>query len=95
MNYMIVASQATDAAASEESQKGLTRNALQGDIMVFERPFGPEEEAAMFTFTVGIFIAIFVVFVVVPLIVIGSVRLFLSILDESRRVPPHTLRRIH
>ncbi len=49
----------------------------------------------MFTFTAGIFLAIFVVFVVVPLIVIGSVRLFLSILDESRRVPPHTLRRIH
>ncbi len=37
----------------------------------------------MFTFTAGIFLAIFVVFVVVPLIVIGSVRLFLSILDDA------------
>jgi hypothetical protein len=35
------------------------------------------------------------VFVVVPLIIIASVKLFLSILDYSRRVPPHTLRRIH
>ena len=49
----------------------------------------------MFTFTAGILLAVFVVFVVVPLIVIASVRLFLSILDYSRRVPPHTLRRIH
>jgi hypothetical protein len=40
-------------------------------------------------------LAVFVVFVVVPLILIASVRLFLSILDYSRKVPPHTLRRIH
>jgi hypothetical protein len=33
--------------------------------------------------------------VVVPLILIASVRLFLTILDHSRRVPPHTLRRVH
>jgi hypothetical protein len=32
---MIVAAQVTDAVGSEGSQKGLTRNALQGDIMVF------------------------------------------------------------
>ena len=49
----------------------------------------------MFTLTVDILLAVFVVFVVVPLILIASVRLFLSILDYNRRVPPHTLRRIH
>jgi hypothetical protein len=49
----------------------------------------------MFTFTPGILLAVFVVFVVAPLIVIASVRLFLSILDYGRKVPPHTLRRIH
>jgi hypothetical protein len=49
----------------------------------------------MFTFSAGILLVVFVVFVVVPLIVIAGVRLFLSILDYSRKVPPHTLRRIH
>ncbi len=49
----------------------------------------------MFTFSAGILLAILVVFVVVPLILIASVRLFLSILDDNRKVPPHTLRRIH
>ena len=49
----------------------------------------------MFTFSVGILLAIFVIFVVAPLILITCVRLFLSILDYSRRVPPHTFRRIH
>jgi len=49
----------------------------------------------MFTLTAGILFAVFVVFVVVPLILIASVRLFLSILDDRRRVPPHTFRRIH
>jgi hypothetical protein len=49
----------------------------------------------MFTFSVGILLAIFVVFVVAPLILIACVRLFLSISDYGRRVPPHTLRRIH
>jgi len=49
----------------------------------------------MFAFTVSIFLAVLLVFVVVPLIIIASVKLFLSILDYSRRVPPHTLRRIH
>lgn len=49
----------------------------------------------MFTFAGGILLAVFVVFVVVPLIAIASVRLFLSILDYSRKAPPHTLRRIH
>jgi len=49
----------------------------------------------MFTLTAGILFAVFVVFVVVPLILIASVRLFLSILDYNRRVPPHTLRHIH
>ena len=49
----------------------------------------------MFTLTVGMLFAAFVVFVVVPLILIASVRFFLSILDYNRRVPPHTLWRIH
>jgi len=49
----------------------------------------------MFSSSAGILLAVFVVFVLVPLILIASVRLFLSILDESRKVPPHTLRRIH
>jgi hypothetical protein len=49
----------------------------------------------MLTFTAGILLAVFVVFVVVPLVLIASVRLFLSIVDYSRKVPPHTLRRIH
>lgn len=49
----------------------------------------------MFTFPAGILLAIFVAFVLVPVIVIAGVRLFLSILDSSRKVPPHTLRRIH
>jgi hypothetical protein len=49
----------------------------------------------MFTFTAGILLAVFIVFVVVPFTVIACVRLFLSNLDHSRRVPPHTLRRIH
>jgi hypothetical protein len=55
----------------------------------------PAEGAAMFTFTAGILLAVLVVFVVALLIVIASVRSFLSILDHRRRVPPHTLRRIH
>jgi hypothetical protein len=38
--------------------------------------------------------AVFVALVVVPLILIASVRLFLIILDYNRRVPPHTLRPI-
>jgi len=49
----------------------------------------------MFSFPAGILLAVFVVFVVIPVIVIACVRLFLSILDDNRRVPPHTLRRIH
>ena len=49
----------------------------------------------MFTLTAGVLLAVFVVFVVVPLILIASVQLFLSILDYGRRLPPHTLRRIH
>jgi hypothetical protein len=49
----------------------------------------------MFTFPAGIFLVVLLVFVVIPLIIIASVRLFLSILDYGRRVPPHTLRRIH
>jgi hypothetical protein len=49
----------------------------------------------MFTFSANILLAIFVVFVVAPLTLITCVRLFLGILDYGRRVPPHTLRRIH
>lgn len=49
----------------------------------------------MFTLTASILLAVFVVFLVVPLILIASVQLFLSILDYDRTVPPHTLRRIH
>jgi hypothetical protein len=49
----------------------------------------------MFTFPAGIFLVVLLVFVVIPLIIVASVRLFLSILDYGRRVPPHTLRRIH
>ena len=49
----------------------------------------------MFTFPAGMFLVVLLVFVVIPLIIIASVRLFLSILDYGRRVPPHTLRRIH
>ena len=49
----------------------------------------------MLNFTVGIALAVLLVFVVVPLIIIACVNLFLSILDYSRMVPPHTLRRIH
>jgi hypothetical protein len=49
----------------------------------------------MFTFSAGILLAVFVVFVVVPIILIASVRLFLTILHHSRSVPPHTVRRIH
>src|SRR5271167_1422499 len=61
----------------------------------FSGPSLQKQEAAMFTFTAGILLAILLVFVVIPLIVVASVRLFLSILDYSRKVPPHTLRRIH
>jgi len=49
----------------------------------------------MFAFPAGIFLMVCVVFVAVPLIIITSVRLFLSILDYNRKVPPHTIRRIH
>ena len=49
----------------------------------------------MFPFPVGMFLVVCVVFVVLPLIIVTSVRLFLSILEDSRKVPPHTLRRIH
>lgn len=49
----------------------------------------------MSTMTIGILFAVFVVFVLVPLILIASVRLFLSILDYNRRVPPHTLPCVH
>lgn len=49
----------------------------------------------MFTIAGGILLAVFVVFVVVPLVLIVSVRLFLSILDSSHKAQPHTLRRIH
>jgi hypothetical protein len=49
----------------------------------------------MFIFSVDVLLAIFVVFVVAPLTLITCVRLFLGILDYGRRVPPHTLRRIH
>lgn len=49
----------------------------------------------MYSISGAILLSVFLVFVVVPLIVIASLRLFLSILDYSRRVPPHTLRRIH
>ena len=49
----------------------------------------------MFTLTVGMLFTLSAVFVVVPLILIASVRLFLSILACNRRVTPHTLRRIH
>jgi hypothetical protein len=61
----------------------------------FSGPSLQKLEAAMFTFTAGILLAILLVFVVIPLIVVASVRLFLSILDYGRKVPPHTLRRIH
>ena len=49
----------------------------------------------MYSFPVAILFSVFLVFVLVPFIIIASVRLFLSILDYSRKVPPHTLRRIH
>jgi hypothetical protein len=49
----------------------------------------------MFTLPAGMFLVVLLVFVVIPLIIIASVRLFLSILDYGRSVPPHTLRRIH
>lgn len=49
----------------------------------------------MFSFAAGILFVVFLVFVVLPLIMIGCVRVFLSILDYKRRVPPHTLRRVH
>jgi len=49
----------------------------------------------MFTFAASLLFLVFLIFVVVPLILIASVRLFLTILDYSRRVPPHTLRRVH
>jgi len=49
----------------------------------------------MFTIPFGILLVVLVVFVVVPIVAIGCIRMFLSMLDESRRVPPHTLRRIH
>lgn len=49
----------------------------------------------MFTFHVGVLLAVFFAFVVVPVIVIASVRLFLSILDTNRKAGPHTIRRIH
>jgi hypothetical protein len=48
----------------------------------------------MFTLAADILLAVFVVFIVVALILIASVRLFLSILDYNRSVPPHTLRRM-
>jgi hypothetical protein len=47
----------------------------------------------MFSIAGGILLAVFVVFVVVPLVLITSVRLFLSILDYNSKA--HTLRRIH
>ncbi len=49
----------------------------------------------MFTFPVGVLLAVLFAFVVIPVIVITSIRIFLSILDAGRRVPPHTLRRMH
>jgi len=49
----------------------------------------------MFTIPAGILLAVFVIFVVIPIIVIATVRLFLNALDYSRRVPPNTLRRMH
>jgi hypothetical protein len=49
----------------------------------------------MFNLVVVISLAILLVFVVIPLIIISCVKLFLTILDYSRMVPPHTLRRIH
>ncbi len=49
----------------------------------------------MFSIAGGILLAVFVVFVVVPLVLITSVRLFLTILDYNSKAPPHTLRRIH
>jgi len=49
----------------------------------------------MFNLTAGILLAILLVFVVIPVIIIATVKLFLTILDSRRLVPPHTLRRIH
>ena len=49
----------------------------------------------MFTIPFGILLVVLVVFVVVPVVAIACIRMFLSMLDESRKVPPHTLRRIH
>ena len=43
----------------------------------------------MFNITAGILLVVFV-----PLVVIGNVKLFLSILDYARRVRPESLRRI-
>jgi hypothetical protein len=49
----------------------------------------------MFSVSAGNLLAVFVVVVAIPLVVIGCVEMFLSILDYSRNVPTHTLRRIH
>jgi hypothetical protein len=49
----------------------------------------------MFRSAADIMLGVFVAFVVVPIVLVESVRLFLNILDRRRRLPPHTLRRIH
>jgi hypothetical protein len=81
--------------AADPVHKKLRLALLHGAYNTVERPFAPELEAAMSTFAAGILLVVFLVFVVVPLIVIASVRLFLSILDYSHKVPPHTLRQVH
>jgi hypothetical protein len=59
-----------------------------------QRPFAPELEAAMPTYPAEILFAVFVVLVMISLIIVGTVKLFLGILDNSRKSPRHTFRRI-
>ena len=47
------------------------------------------------TYPAEILFAVFVVLVMLSLVIVGSVKLFLGILDNSRKSPRHTFRRIH
>jgi hypothetical protein len=47
------------------------------------------------TYPAEILFAVFVGLVMISLIIAGTVKLFLGILDHGRKVPRHTLRRIH
>ena len=47
------------------------------------------------TYPAEILFAVFVALVMISLIIVGSVKLFLGILDNSRKSPRHTFRRIH